>query len=315
MDQDRDTALPGLIDVTEDQLGSARRPDREKVRRQALGDKGPFRTDPSRCDVWAGNTRDTTAVAQDVDSELKAAIEQVGQQVAVIARISPHDPERFEVVAGARRLTVIRQINEARKSRGEPPMQILMELRDLDDRAAFELMDGENRGRSELAPIEKARSYAFAIKNTYGTQPALAEALGLDKSNVNRTMKLLELPQSLLDVIDDVRTISAAQTSRFMADWSKPALQPTLKARIAEMSASGRIRASEAFKSLKKAVSEDSPPAEVAIIHDGQEIGLVRARSTGPIHIVLESQARQLGVTRAIEATRAALRSLVKGQA
>ena len=41
----------------------------------------------------------------------------------------------------------------------------------------------------------------------------------------------------------------------------------------------------------------------------------MRARSTGPIHIVLESQARQLGVTRAIEATRAALRSLVKGQA
>lgn len=72
MDQDKDTALPGFIDVTEDQIGSAQLLDRERVRLQALGHKGPFRTDPSRCDVWAGNTRDTAAVAQDADSELKA---------------------------------------------------------------------------------------------------------------------------------------------------------------------------------------------------------------------------------------------------
>ena len=97
MEQDQDNSLPGLIDVSEEQLASPTRPHREKVRRQALGDKGPLLADPSRCDVLDGNTRDTTAVAQDVDSELKAAIEQVGQQVAVIARISPHDPERFTV--------------------------------------------------------------------------------------------------------------------------------------------------------------------------------------------------------------------------
>ena len=102
MEQDQDNSLPGLIDVSEEQLASPTRPHREKVRRQALGDKGPLLADPSRCDVWAGNTRDTTAVAQDVDSELKAAIEQVGQQVAVIARISPMILSASPSIAAAR---------------------------------------------------------------------------------------------------------------------------------------------------------------------------------------------------------------------
>ena len=314
MDHDQETSLPGLIDVTEDQLGPVAARIQDTVRRHSVSERGSFAIDPERCDIWAGNTRDTAAVAQDLASDLKRSIEQVGQQVPVIARISRSDPGRFEVVAGARRLTVIRQINKERSARGEQSLQILMELRDLDDRAAFELMDGENRGRSELAPIEKARSYAFAIKNTYGTQPALAEALGLNKSNINRTMKLLELPQSLLDGIEDVRSISAAQASGFMADWNAPALQATLEARIAELAASGRASASAVFKTMKEAVSAGAPSAELPIMHDGQKIGLMRAASNGTIHIELAPEGRQLGVTRAIEAIRAALRSLVKGE-
>src|SRR5690606_11331376 len=120
----------------------------------------------------------------------------------------------------------IRQINEERL--GSDLMKVLVDLRELDDKAALMIVDAENRGRSDMSVLEKARFYHGAIERFYHAENVLAEALGLNKSTVNRTLAILKLPTNLFGIIEDPHKISAKQASEFMSDWTEPALQDTL---------------------------------------------------------------------------------------
>lgn len=69
----------------------------------------------------------------------------------------------------------------------------------MDDKALFEAMDRENRGRKNLSAWEQGRMYDEAIKKSlYPSLRRLAESLGVNLSDASRAVQLAKLPKEIV---------------------------------------------------------------------------------------------------------------------
>jgi ParB family transcriptional regulator, chromosome partitioning protein len=69
----------------------------------------------------------------------------------------------------------------------------------MDDKALFEAMDRENRGRKNLSAWEQGRMYDEAIKKgLYPSLRRLSESLGVNLSDVSRAVQLAKLPKDIV---------------------------------------------------------------------------------------------------------------------
>ena len=102
--------------------------------------------------------------------------------------------ERYQLIAGERRLraSIEAQLHEI-------PARVL----DLDDQRVFELAMVENLQREDLNAVEKATAFREYLGRYGGTQEELAGRLGLDRSTVSNLIRLLELPEEILDAVRD----------------------------------------------------------------------------------------------------------------
>lgn len=72
-------------------------------------------------------------------------------------------------------------------------------IADMDDKALFEAMDRENRGRKNLSAWEQGRMYDEAIrKGLYPSLRRLAESLGVNLSDASRAVQLAKLPKEIV---------------------------------------------------------------------------------------------------------------------
>src|SRR6516225_5792162 len=104
--------------------------------------------------------------------------------------------DRYQLIAGERRL---RASIEAHLH--EIPARVL----DLDDRRVFELAMVENLQREDLNAIDKATAFREYLARYGGTQDELATRLGLDRSTISNLIRLLELPDEILDAVRNGR--------------------------------------------------------------------------------------------------------------
>ncbi len=97
---------------------------------------------------------------------------------------------RYQLISGERRLRAT--IHAGLKT-------IRAEVREADDRLVAELAIIENLQRKDLNPIEKALSFKRYIEEHKCKQDDLARRLSIDRSTIANLMRLLELPQTILD--------------------------------------------------------------------------------------------------------------------
>lgn len=99
---------------------------------------------------------------------------------------------RYQLISGERRLraTIHAGLDTIRA-----------EVREADDRLVAELAIIENLQRKDLSPIEKALSFKRYIEEHQCKQDDLARRLSIDRSTIANLMRLLELPQSVLDLL------------------------------------------------------------------------------------------------------------------
>jgi ParB family chromosome partitioning protein len=97
---------------------------------------------------------------------------------------------KYQLISGERRLraTIHAGLNTIRA-----------EVREADDRLVAELAIIENLQRKDLNPIEKAMSFKRYIQEHNCKQDDLARRLSIDRSTIANLMRLLELPQQILD--------------------------------------------------------------------------------------------------------------------
>ena len=95
-----------------------------------------------------------------------------------------------EIVYGHRR-------HQACLELGLPVNAVLVE--DMDDRALFEAMDRENRGRKNLSAWEQGRMYDEAIRHgLYPSLRRLSDSLGVNLSDASRAVQLARLPPEMV---------------------------------------------------------------------------------------------------------------------
>ena len=99
---------------------------------------------------------------------------------------------RYQLIAGERRWRAARQAGLA---------AIPALVREIGDRDALELALTENLLREDLNPLEAAQGYA-ALQQKHGlSHEEIAEHLGLDRSTVTNTLRLLRLPPEVQEMI------------------------------------------------------------------------------------------------------------------
>jgi len=122
--------------------------------------------------------------------ELAHSIKRIGLLQPIIVRVSNAN---FEIIAGNRRYEACRKLG-LRKVR--------CHVVDLDDRAAFEVSIIENVHRHSLNPIEEGQAFKKYIHEFgWGGVSELAQKICKSPSYVTRRIKLVNLPQNILDLI------------------------------------------------------------------------------------------------------------------
>src|SRR3569833_687020 len=152
----------------------------------------------ANCRVWnlhaRGDVLDEVSCAELIDS-----IRANGQRIPVLGRRcgSPGEAS-IEIIYGARRHFVAQHLC----------IGLLVDVRDLDDRAALIDMDIENRVRADISPYERGMSYRSLLSAGYFTSQAdLALALGVSEAQVSRLLRYAELPAAVVGAFDSPAAI------------------------------------------------------------------------------------------------------------
>ena len=123
--------------------------------------------------------------------ELAASIETRGMIQPVIVR--PLAGGRYQLVAGERRW---------RAAQKAQLHEIPALIRELDEREVTALALIENLQREDLTPVEEARAYE-KLGEEGMTQAQIAKLVEKSRSHVTNTMRLLALPEAVLELVED----------------------------------------------------------------------------------------------------------------
>ncbi len=152
---------------------------------------------------------------------------------------------KYQLISGERRLRAT--IHAGLKT-------IRAEVREADDRLVAELAIIENLQRKDLNPIEKALSFKRYIDEHKCKQDDLARRLSIDRSTIANLMRLLELPQQILD------WLTAGEVSAGHARALLPIGDDEVQTRTAEkiMEERWSVRATESYVADLLKAEEDA---------------------------------------------------------
>lgn len=237
---------------------------------------------------------------QDVDpvalEELKASIRQAGLLQPVVVRAARDGG--YELIAGERRLRACQSLGWER---------IPAVKRDVDDRTVLTLALIENLQRDDLSPVDEARGYDRLLAEFSLTQQDVADAVGRDRSTVANALRLLKLPEPVLEMLHEgvlsvghARALLALDDPRVATHLAREAVAQGFSVRDVEDRVRGG-RAPERRPRLKRGLGT---APEVRRVEDalrrrlGTDVRVtLRAKGKGQIHIAFysnEDLARQL---------------------
>lgn len=170
--------------------------------------------------------------------ELANSIRTKGVLQPLIVRPNPKNPEQYEIVAGERRwrASQLAQLHE-----------VPVLVRDFDDTEVLEVAIIENIQRADLNAIEEAAGYKQLMFKFGHTQEKLAEALGKSRSHIANLMRLLNLPDSIQDMVSR-NDLSAGHARALITapnpeDLAKTVVAKGLSVRETEKLAKGTVAA------------------------------------------------------------------------
>jgi ParB family chromosome partitioning protein len=124
--------------------------------------------------------------------ELSDSIRASGIVQPILLRHAPGSPGRYHLIAGERRW-------RAARLAGLEAVPAI--IREIDDQDALELALIENLLREDLNPLEVARAYE-SLQQKFGLNHAdIANRLGVNRTTVTNTLRLLRLAPSVQDMI------------------------------------------------------------------------------------------------------------------
>lgn len=145
--------------------------------------------DPNEID--AGGLIDRLGEDPSDREALVASIRDYGQQVPVLLRRDPNQPNRYQIVYGRRRVEALRALSR--------PVKAM--IRELSDHDLVVAQGQENSARRDLTFIEKA-NFARQMRDTGFERKVICDALHIDKTVISRMLSVADaLPLSLITAI------------------------------------------------------------------------------------------------------------------
>jgi ParB family chromosome partitioning protein len=190
--------------------------------------------------------------------ELAASLRELGMLEPILVRRKPGGASGgFEIVAGERRWRAAQ-----RAGLHEVPVYV----RELSETKAFEAALVENLVREDLNPLETARAYQRLLDEHGHTVDSIGKLIGKDRSTIANAVRLLKLPSSVVDLIENGelseghgRALLSAGDERAMGKLGKEAVEKGWSVRETERRARAESHARK------------PPPAKSANVRDLEE--------------------------------------------
>jgi ParB family transcriptional regulator, chromosome partitioning protein len=149
--------------------------------------------------------------------------------------VRPRPAGGYEIVAGERRWRAAREAGR---------MSVPAVVRDADERDTLLLGLIENVAREQLTPVEEARAYAVLIDEFSLSLGDVAERVGRSKPSVSNRIRLLELPDDVLGMVErgqlsegHARAVLAVPDHEGRRRLAREIVQRGLSVRVAEQRA------------------------------------------------------------------------------
>lgn len=219
--------------------------------------------------------------------ELTASIRDKGVLQPILVRPQPGEDGVWQIIAGERRW---------RAAQGARLTNVPIVVREMDDREVLEVAIIENVQRADLNPVEEAQAYGLLMERFGRTQDALAGVVGKSRSHVANTLRLLQLPQDVLDHVSEGRLSAgharALITARDPSALAEAVLKDGLNVRQAEALAR---RSAEGPKTAKTKPARPEGDADIAALEQdlsdalGLRVALTDRGGKGELNIVYSS--------------------------
>jgi ParB family chromosome partitioning protein len=218
-------------------------------------------------------------------AELAEAIKAQGIIEPLVARRSA---DGYELIAGERRLRAARIAGLA---------VVPVMVRDLDDRAALEMSLVENLLREDLNVVEEGQAFARLSHEFALTHDAIAARVGKSRSYVTNIIRLMELPEEVLQMIGrgeltggQVRPLLALSSPEAQLAEARKIAESKISSRHAEEIASAK-RGARRGQGIRAAHVDD--PNLIALAESLQralkrKVRIVRRRGKSPGRVELE---------------------------
>jgi ParB family chromosome partitioning protein len=213
--------------------------------------------------------------------------------------VRPRTAGGYEIVAGERRWRAAREA-------GRPTVPAV--VRETDDRETLLLGLVENVAREQLTAVEEARAYAVLIDEFALSLGDVAERVGRSKPSVSNRIRLLELPDDVLGMVErgqltegHARAVLAVPDHEGRRRLAREIVQKGLSVRVAEQRAKW---AGAKQKPRVRATPVD--PALAARVRDALErlTGFHAKVTSGRVEIVFADEHELEEIAEALERAR-----------
>ncbi|HET7052232.1 MAG TPA: ParB/RepB/Spo0J family partition protein [Solirubrobacteraceae bacterium] len=195
---------------------------------------------------------------------LADSIRERGVLQPVIVRPVDHG---YELVAGERRW-------RAAEIAGEATIPALVDDA-LDQAGSLELALIENIVREDLSPIEQARTFSVLLDDLRMTSAILAKRIGRSRADIANTMRLLDLPDDVVAMID-TGALTKGHGKVLLTEPDRHR-RLMLARQVAERGWSVRALESEIARMAKPTAARRSPDADQCAVAARLEEALTRA--------------------------------------
>ena len=142
----------------------------------------------------------------------------------------------YQIVAGERRWRACRMLGMS---------EVPVIVKDFDDAQTAQIALIENVQREDLNPVEEALAYRSLMDDYDMTQEELSKAVGKSRSSIANAVRLLNLPEEILEMLKK-RRISAGQAKAISAADSEEDMLE-----LAKLAADGKIT----VRGIEKAIA------------------------------------------------------------
>lgn len=138
----------------------------------------------------------------------------------------------YQIVAGERRYRACRMAGIT---------EVPVIIRELGDTETMEIALIENLQREDLTPIEEALGYQVLIDEHGFSQEEVAQSVGKSRPAITNALRLLKLPQSILDLVSDgkisaghARALLTLEDEKLMQELAEEIIKKDLSVRQVE---------------------------------------------------------------------------------